>query len=130
MTMDAGPMSLQEAIRHDGRYPPDAYEFLFRGLERAARQLHGERRGRQPRHVSGQDLCEGLRVEALHRWGPLARAVLGKWRIRRTRDFGEMVMFLVGLDVLSRQESDCIEDFDDVYEFEAAFGHIRVEIDE
>lgn len=130
MTMDAGPISLQEAIRHDGRYPPEAFEFLFRGLERAAQQVHGERRGREPRHVSGQDLCDGLRIEALNRWGPLARAVLRKWRIHRTRDFGEMVMFLVSMDALSRQESDSIEDFDDVYDFETAFNHYRLGIDD
>lgn len=129
MTMDAKPVSLQEAISHDGRYPPEAYEFIFRGLERAARQVHGERKGREERHVTGPDLCEGLRVEALQLWGPFAAMVLAKWNIHRTRDFGEMVAFLVGLEVLSKRESDRIEDFDDVYEFSSVFGVFPIDLE-
>ena len=35
------------------------------------------------RHVSGRELCWGLRDFALERWGLLARVVLNSWRVRR-----------------------------------------------
>lgn len=130
MTMETTPASIHEAIQSDGRYPPAAFEFLFRGLERAAKRVHGERKAREARHVTGQQLCEGLRLEAIANWGLLAPTVLQRWRIRRTRDFGEMVMLLIGLEVFARQDSDRIEDFDDVYDFAAAFSNLTLAIDE
>lgn len=114
---------LEQAIRRDGRYPPDAYDFLQRGLERATIQTHGRRRRKRPQHVSGPQLCEALRRLALEQWGPLAPAVLNHWRIHTTRDFGEMVFFLVGLGFMGKQDSDHLEDFDEVYDFETAFRY-------
>ena len=67
---------IEQAIREDGRYPPEAFEFLHRGLEYATRMVHGDEPAEGPRPVSGQQLCEGLRGLALEQWGPLAREVL------------------------------------------------------
>ncbi|MBU0638216.1 MAG: hypothetical protein KKB50_05065 [Planctomycetes bacterium] len=136
----------EEMIRRDGRYPPEAYEFLHRGLEHATRMVYGEKSpgepGRasqqfgegyqqadEPRHVTGQQLCEGLRQLAIKEWGPLAQAVLARWRIRGTRDFGEMVFLLVRLHFLGKQDSDHIENFDDVYDFNEAFGSYEITLD-
>ena len=113
---------LLQAIWDDGRYPPEAYEFLHHGLEHATSKAFGGSAPDEPRHVSGQQLCEGLRELALERWGLLARTVLGQWNIHRTRDFGEMVFFLIEQGLMGRQESDVIEDFDSVYDFDQAFG--------
>jgi uncharacterized repeat protein (TIGR04138 family) len=121
--------SLEESVRADGRYRPDAFVFLLRGLEYTSAAIHGERRGRRPRHISGRELCEGLRALASSSWGPLARVVLERWGIRRTRDFGEMVYFLIGLGLLGKQDEDRIEDFDDVYAFDEAFGRYRIPVD-
>ncbi len=120
----------ERAIRDDGRYPPEAYEFLHRGLEGTVRLLHDEDEPRQSRHVSGQQLCEGLRRLATESWGPLAQAVLAGWNIRATRDFGEMVFLLIELGLMGRQESDLIEDFDDVYSFHDAFGVYEIQLDD
>ncbi|TWT45467.1 hypothetical protein RAS1_18920 [Phycisphaerae bacterium RAS1] len=122
---------IERAIRADGRYPPEAYEFLHRGLDLAARLVHGD----QPvegkaRHVTGQQLSEALRVLAIESWGPLARDVFARWNIHSTRDFGEMVYFMISQQVMGRQDSDRIEDFDDVYPFETAFADYEIRFGE
>lgn len=73
------------------------------------------------RHVSGQNLCWGLRNFALKKYGALASSVLHHWNIRRTRDFGEIVFALVDNDFLQKQPQDNLNDFDDVFQFEEAF---------
>ena len=119
----------ERVIREDGRYPPEAYEFLHQGLERATRARHGAELGSPHHHVTGQELCEALREVALDRWGLMAPAVLRKWNIRNTRDFGEMVFLLVGIGLMGAQESDRIEDFDDVFDLRTAFGDYEIPLD-
>ena len=120
----------EEAVRRDGRYAPEAFEFLHRGLEHTTRAIYGEESGDKPRHVTGQQLCEGLRELALQQWGPLAKTVLARWHIHNTRDFGEMVFLLVRLRMMGRQKSDCLDDFDKVYDFDEAFGSYEISFDE
>ena len=38
------------------------------------------------RHVTGQELCWGLRDFAVKRWGLLAKAVLRQWKVKNTED--------------------------------------------
>jgi len=114
--------SIEEIIREDGRYPPEAYAFLDEALQKAVREVHGE--GVPPserRHVTGQQLCESLRQMALRRWGALAKTVLARWNIHATIDFGNMVYLLIQHGVMRKTESDSIEDFRDVYDFDEAF---------
>lgn len=81
------------------------------------------------RHVTGQQLCEALRDIAVERWGLLAQAVLGHWGIYATRDFGEIVFALVNNEVLSKQPTDSIQDFDRVFDFDRAFaGAYRIQL--
>ena len=60
---------------------------------------------------------------ALIRWGLLARSVLERWNIKRTRDFGEIVFLLVNNGWMQKEPQDRIEDFDNVYDFSEAFGN-------
>ena len=117
-------------IREDGRYPPAAYAFLHDGLARAVRAVHGDDAVARAQvaaaagleapksHVSGQQLCEALRLLAIERWGLLARTVLSRWNIRGTIDFGNMVYLLVEHEFMRTSEGDTIEDFRDVFDFE------------
>ncbi|MBX3394989.1 MAG: hypothetical protein KF841_06440 [Phycisphaerae bacterium] len=73
------------------------------------------------RHVEGSELCWGLRDLALEKWGAMAPAVLNSWGIFRTLDFGRMVFALVENNLLQKQPEDRIEDFQNVFDFEAAF---------
>lgn len=118
----------EAAVRRDGRYPPEAFEFLQRGLELATRQQHGSADG-PPQHVTGQELCQALRELAIELWGPFAREVLRRWNIRTTRDFGEMVYLMIEIEMMGRQDSDDIRDFDDVFDFRAAFDGYTIRLD-
>ncbi|HEX8524692.1 MAG TPA: Minf_1886 family protein [Tepidisphaeraceae bacterium] len=115
--------TLHEVSHEMGLYPVEAYEFVQQGLAYTVRKIHGaaKEEGRVMRHVSGQDLCEGIRELALNRWGLLARTVLGKWNIRRTVDFGKIVFAMVNSGILQATDEDTIEDFKDVYDFGRAF---------
>ncbi len=73
------------------------------------------------RHISGRQLCWGLRDLALQHWGMLARTVLESWNIKNTRDFGQIVFGFIDLELMRRQPDDRVEDFDDVFEFREAF---------
>lgn len=119
---------VERAIRADGRYPPEAFEFLHQGLERATREQRAEGAAERSGHVSGQELCIALRRLAVERWGPLAGAVLRSWNIRGTRDFGEMVYLMIEIGLMGKQDSDSIDDFNNVYDFREAFGRYRLEI--
>jgi uncharacterized repeat protein (TIGR04138 family) len=50
--------------------------------------------------------------------------------VHRTRDFGEMVYLMIEIELMGRQESDSIEDFDDVYDFNTAFADYRIALDD
>ena len=73
------------------------------------------------RHISGRELCWGLRDYALKRWGFLARAVLESWNIKTTLDFGRIVFGFIDSDMMQKQPDDTLEDFRDVYSFAEAF---------
>lgn len=69
------------------------------------------------RHISGTDLCWGLRDMALERWGMLARLALESWNVRETRDFGRIVFAFIEHDLMQKQPGDSLQDFENVYEF-------------
>ena len=73
------------------------------------------------RHVSGEQLCLGLRDYARKRWGLLAGAVLRGWNITSTDDFGRIIFALVENAFLRKEPDDRIEDFHNVYGFDEAF---------
>ncbi|NCA81539.1 MAG: hypothetical protein EOM72_02160 [Opitutae bacterium] len=103
----------------DRRYAPEAFLFLHDGLMRTLKQI--QEKEKKSRQISGAELAEGLRAHALAQFGPLAMTVLGRWGVRTTRDFGEIVFALLGAGLLGKTEEDRIEDFDDRYDFDAAF---------
>ena len=113
--------NFEQAVLNDGRYPLGAYEFLHHGLEHTTRRCRGSAAPTTPRHVTGQQLSEGLRDLAIERWGALAPLVLRSWNIRSTLDFGRMVFLLIDLKLMGKQDTDRLDDFDEVYDFDSAF---------
>ena len=114
--------TLEEVVTEVGLYPIEAYEFVQRGLTYTVGKLHGDLKDPSAcRHVSGPQLCEGLREFALLEWGMLALTVLARWNIRRTIDFGRIVFAMVDNGWMSKTDEDDVEDFRDVYEFKSAF---------
>ena len=108
-----------------GPYPVEAFHFVRDGLSYAAHRVHDvemENLPEQDRHISGQQLCMGLRDYAIERYGMLAPAVLGHWHIRRTEDFGRIVFAMVDHGLLSKTNDDTLDDFRSVYDFGEAFS--------
>lgn len=112
--------AIRQILKRDARYAYEAYLFLRGALDYTVRSLQKPSLG-PAKHVSGQELSEGIRRYALNEFGPIARTVLAAWGITRTDDFGEMVFNLVNQGVLGKTESDRKEDFASVYDFHEAF---------
>jgi uncharacterized repeat protein (TIGR04138 family) len=108
--------SLSRIASTDGRYGRGAFKFVYDGLSYTVKNITQERR-----HISGQTLCEGLRQMAMEKYGRLALLVLNTWGLKTTRDFGEIVYLLIDHELMSAQPTDTIDDFNDVYEFQATF---------
>lgn len=107
---------LAPILERDPRYKPAAYLFVRDGLDHTVRQLE------TPRHVSGQELLEGMREYALQEFGPVSRRVLSEWGINECVDFGHIVFNLVGEGLLGKTDEDSIRDFMDGYDFHEAFS--------
>ena len=116
---------LQDVVASVGVYSVEAFYFIQEGISRAAERVHGPLPAvatkDQNRHISGQQLCEGLREIAIERWGLMAHAVLTTWGIRSTLDFGKIVFALIDAGLFQKQPHDTVEDFADVYDFRKAF---------
>ncbi len=107
-------------VAADDRYHRDAYAFLKEALEYTQRTLKRPV-GEKTRHITGQELLEGIREYALKEYGPMALTVLSEWGIHRSEDFGEIVFNMVEHGILSKTENDSRKDFQDGYDFEKAF---------
>jgi uncharacterized repeat protein (TIGR04138 family) len=122
---DERERTLKEIVHDLSLYPIEAFHFVEEGLSFTADQIHGKRAGTQPagpsRHISGQQLCEGLRRYALLQWGLLAQTVLRRWNITCTLDFGRIVFAMIDAGRLQKTERDSIDDFRNVFDFRTAF---------
>lgn len=106
---------LHEIVRQDGRYSVDSYLFLFEALKLAQKKYQ------RKKHVSGKELLDGIKELALEKFGPMSKNVFEHWGVESTDDFGEMVFLLVKGGLLSKTNSDSIEDFHEVYSFDEVF---------
>lgn len=114
--------TLDEVATHVGNYPPEAYDFIQLGLAYTVEKIHGgPGGGKAVEHVSGQQLCEGLREYAQREWGLLAGTVLRRWKITSTLDFGRIVFAMIDAGQMKKNKDDSLEDFRDVYDFATAF---------
>lgn len=114
---------VREVWRKDGRYALEAYQFLFESLERAVEVTGREEAEGTSRHVSGQELVEGMRLLASDLFGPLAAQVWRTWGIKETVDWGNIVFLLVEAQLLNRQETDSLDDFRSGFDFDEVFKH-------
>jgi uncharacterized repeat protein (TIGR04138 family) len=109
-------LNLLEKLREKNpRYSDAAYLFVLSALQFAIDRLD------EPRHITGQELSEAVRDLAIEQYGPMARTVLEHWGIHATSDMGAIVYALIDCRVLIKQESDSLDDFRDVFEFDDAF---------
>jgi len=106
---------LAPILKQDPRYTQEAYFFVREGLDHTVRKLN------EVRHISGQELLNGIREYALSEFGPVTRRVLSEWGINECIDFGHIVFNLVNEGLLGKTEEDSIEDFREGYDFDEAF---------
>ena len=113
------PSNAEEILKNildgDPRYTAEAYGFVRMGLDYTVRRLD------KPRHVSGQELLDGIREFALSEFGPMTKRVLSGWGIHRTEDVGEIVFNMVDAGLLGKTEKDSRADFANGYDFDEAF---------
>jgi uncharacterized repeat protein (TIGR04138 family) len=122
-------LSIEQVAREDGRYDVRALKFVFEGLGQTIEKLRAKEDADSHRHISGQELAWGLADLAKNRWGRLAAMVLGRWGIKKTRDWGEIVYLMIQYEWMTSQDNDRLEDFDNVYDFHTVFEqNYQVEI--
>ncbi len=120
---------VEEICKDDNRYKPDAYEFVLQGLNFTQEELKSQpdykaRFSVGQAHISGSELALGLRDYAINQYGALANRVLSHWGISRTQDFGNIVFNMIEKKLLSKSQEDSLADFNDVYDFKAAFANV------
>ena len=125
---------LAEIAKKDGRYSVDAYVFVQHSLRYAqfelgmgqaqpftADELDDFENIPPEAHLTGQQLCEAIRLYAAEMYGLMAKVVLNSWGVKTTSDFGEIVYKLIEMGEMTKSETDRREDFDGHYDFKEAF---------
>lgn len=112
---------LAPVLERDPRYARPAYHFVCEALDHT--QSRHQRSSHRKRHVTGQELLDGIRQYALEQFGPMTCLVFDEWGIRNCSDFGEIVFNMIEHKILSKTETDTREDFKNGLDFEQAFRH-------
>ncbi len=117
--------SFEEAIEQiaarDRRYHREAYFFLREALDHTQKMIGKVPKKNEVRHVSGQELLNGIREYALQQFGPMTLSVFEEWGVTCCMDFGEIVFNMVETKLLAKTEQDSREDFRKGYDFRDAF---------
>jgi len=111
---------VEKLLEQDPRFGRDAYHFTREALDYTQKLICRENKG-TVRHVTGQELLEGIRQYALQQYGPMAMKVLGEWGVKTCRDFGDIVFNMVESRLLQKTEKDTRDDFQRGYNFTDAF---------
>ena len=112
---------LDKILAKDSRYHRDAYFFVREALDHTQKLIGKPAKKDEIRHVSGQQLLDGVRDYALNEYGPMALTVLNEWGLHACEDIGEIVFNMIECNLLAKTEQDTRNDFKSVYNFEEAF---------
>lgn len=128
---------LAKLLKRDTRYKFDAYVFVFEALnfahdvlgmgqdrpeeEEEPKPARPKGKRKTERHLTGQQLCEAIRLYAADQYGLMAKPVLNSWGVRTTGDFGNIVFNLIEAGQMRKTKQDRLDDFNDVFDFEEAF---------
>ena len=112
--------ALEKILANDPRFSRDAYFFLREALDFTQKLIGKDNKG-SVRHVSGQELLDGIRQFALQQFGPMAVTVFEEWGVKNCRDFGDIVFNMVEASLLAKTEKDSRDDFQNGYNFTDAF---------
>jgi uncharacterized repeat protein (TIGR04138 family) len=112
--------ALEQILAKDPRYQRDSYLFLREALD-YSQKLVGKENGGKVRHITGQELLEGIRQFALEQFGPMTLTVFEEWGVHKCSDFGEIVFNMLEIGLLAKTEKDSRADFEGGYDFAEAF---------
>ena len=112
--------ALEQILARDPRFQRDAYHFVRESLDYTQKLISKENRG-TVRHITGQELLDGIRQFALQQFGPMVVTVLEEWGVKNCRDFGDIVFNMVEHSLLAKTEKDTRDDFNNGYDFTDAF---------
>jgi uncharacterized repeat protein (TIGR04138 family) len=112
---------LKAALGDHPRYPIEAYEFVCEVLDFYQKSEAENPEKKTIRHVAGKDLLEIIRQLILIKFDQQAKAVLTKWNIFRTEDFGEIVFEMINAGCLTKSPEDSKEDFKNGFKFDDVF---------
>jgi uncharacterized repeat protein (TIGR04138 family) len=112
--------ALEKILAKDSRFPREAYLFLREALDFTQKLIGKENKG-AIRHVSGQELLDGIRQFGLQQFGPMTATVFEEWGVKNCRDFGDIVFNMVEIGLLAKTDKDSRDDFQNGYDFTDAF---------
>lgn len=112
--------AVEQILASDARFERDAYTFVREALDFTQKLISKENKG-AVRHVTGQELLDGIRQFALIQFGPMTMTVLEEWGIHQSKDFGDIVFNMVEIGLLAKTEKDTRDDFQTGYDFTEAF---------
>jgi uncharacterized repeat protein (TIGR04138 family) len=99
------------AQRH-GRYPLEAYAVVAEGL-RFAMESSGKAQAKgDDRHLTAQELVQGVLGLTTARYGMLATRILARWNLHSSSDIGAVTYHLIEEGVLGKNQRDDRTDFD------------------
>ena len=121
--MNDDPHPIFQLLQTDLRYQLHAYQFVRDSLAYAQEVLPNDKSESKSEtenepHLTGQQLCEAIRLFAIDQFGYMSKTVLNNWGIEGTDDFGEIVYNLIRVDLMKKSGHDRREDFDAVFDFE------------
>ena len=111
---------LEQILAQDPRFAREAYHFTREALDFTQKLISRENKG-NVRHVTGQELLDGIRQFALQQYGPMTVTVLEEWNVKNCRDFGDIVFNMVESGLLAKTDKDTRDDFQHGYDFTDAF---------
>ena len=110
---------IERILDKDSRFAPEAYVFISNAVQYTSSKLMEQEEGR--RHISGQELLDGIRDYAIGEFGPMAKTVFESWGVRNTLSIGYIVFNMVDFKLLNSSANDSINDFRNGYSFTEAF---------
>jgi uncharacterized repeat protein (TIGR04138 family) len=136
MSNSTTDQAIWEIVRHDPRYPVEAYQFVLDALTHTQKSLNRRTPSRESateleKHISGAELLAGVCELAKEEFGFLAKVVFRQWGVLRTDDIGEIVFNMIETGLLSKTDRDSRDDFHNLFPLERALCEgLSIEIGE
>ena len=106
---------IEKIFIKDPRYKEESYEFVMEAL------AYTQKKYKREKHVSGEEILEGIKELLIKQFGPMTLAVLEHWGVEKTEDFGNIIFNLVQNKILNKTEEDDISVFKNGYDFTEVF---------